>query len=295
MNSLQIKCFLTVARTLSFTEAANQMYLAQSTLSRNISGLEEELGLTLFVRTKKYVRLTPGGAVLYDEFSRIEKMKDLAIERAINAEKGETGSITIGILETQRTDTFLPAILQKVRSGHPNIQFDIISGTFRDLRENILNGSLDLALTLDFDLLDYPKEAVVSQVILHSKPKCVLAKSHPLAQNTMIHLDTLQGETMIAISPEVSKGAYESILLFCDRHDFTPANTVFVNSIQNALLKVEAGLGFSVLDENCISYNDDAVLSIPFYKSDPLNLVAVWRKDNLNPVVPLFTNYLIPE
>ena len=59
MTIFQIKCFLNVAEYLNFTEAANHLFVAQSSLSRNISNLEEELGMQLFVRTKKYVRLTP--------------------------------------------------------------------------------------------------------------------------------------------------------------------------------------------------------------------------------------------
>ena len=64
MTVFQIQCFLSVAETLNFTEAANRLFIAQSSLSRNISHLEEEIGLTLFIRTKKYVRLTPSGTVL---------------------------------------------------------------------------------------------------------------------------------------------------------------------------------------------------------------------------------------
>ena len=65
MTSFQIQCFMTVAEYLNFTEAASQLFVAQSSLSRNISNLEEELSLQLFLRTKKYVRLTPAGAILF--------------------------------------------------------------------------------------------------------------------------------------------------------------------------------------------------------------------------------------
>ena len=59
MTTFQIECFLNVAKYLNFTEAANHLFIAQSSLSRNISNLEAELGIKLFSRTKKYVRLTP--------------------------------------------------------------------------------------------------------------------------------------------------------------------------------------------------------------------------------------------
>ncbi|MEI3279923.1 MAG: hypothetical protein V8R46_03730 [Eubacterium ramulus] len=99
---------------------------------------------------------------------------------------------------------------------------------------------------------------------------------------------------MIAIDPAISKGAYNNIVHFCERHGFTPSNTIYASSIPNILLKVEAGLD-SPFDENCISNSNTAVLSLPFYKTDPLHLVAVWRKNNLNPVIPLFNKYLLPK
>lgn len=294
MTTFQIQCFLSVAEYLNFTEAANHLFVAQSSLSRNISNLEAELGMTLFTRTKKYVRLTPSGAVLYDEFSKIMQLGRNAIEKARNAELGENGSITLGMLETQRSENFLPNALNQLRTNHPNIHIDIISGTFKELREAVLDGSIDIALTMDFDLIDYPREDIVYQFFFHSTPKCVIAKSHPLATRTPIHLESLSAEPMIAISPSLSKGAYNNIVQFCERHGISPSETIYVNTIQNILLKVEAGLGFSVLDENCISNSNTAVLSMPFQKTDPLNLIAVWKKDNLNPVIPLFMNFLNP-
>ena len=294
MTTFQIQCFLSVAENLNFTEAANQLFVAQSTLSRNISNLEAELGMALFTRTKKHVRLTPGGAVLYDEFSKLMQLANTAIEKARNAELGENGSIKLGVIETQRSENFLPEPLSKLRTNHPNIQIDIISGTFKELRDSLLDRSIDIALTMDFDLADYPKEDIVYQIFFHSVPKCVIAKSHPLAKESTIRLKALSTEAMIAISPSVSTGAYNNIVQFCERHGFTPAQTIYANSIQNVLLKVEAGLGFSVLDKNCISASNYAVCSIPFQKTDPLNLIAVWRKDNLNPVIPVFTNLLTP-
>lgn len=295
MTTFQIQCFLSVAEYLSFTEAANHLFVAQSSLSRNISNLETELGMTLFIRTKKYVRLTPSGAVLYAEFSKLTQLGKAAIEKARNAELGENGSLTLGVIETQRSENFLPGALQQLRREHPNIHINIISGTFRELRKAVLSGNIDIALTLDFDLIDYPTEEIVYQAFFRSCPKCVIAKSHPLAKQASIHFEALSSEPMIAISPDCSQGAYNNIVQFCERYGFSPSETIYANSIQDILLKVESGLGFSVLDENCISNSNTAVLSVPFHKTDPLNLVAVWRKSNLNPVVPLFTNILLPE
>lgn len=290
MTIFQIQCFLSVAETLSFTEAANQMYIAQSSLSRNISHLEEEVGMALFARTKKNVQLTPSGTVLYTEFSKLLKLGQLALEKAKNAELGKSGVIKIGVLETQRTENFLPERISHIRQAHPNIQINMKSGTFRELRNAIKDNLIDLAITLDFDLEEYPTDEIIYQVFFQTRPKCVISKSNPLASSPSFQLGDLSSETMIAISPEESKGAYNSIIQFCERHNITPANTIFVNSIQNIRLEVESGIGFSVLDDNCFASASSSILSIPFDITDPLNLIAVWKKENMNPVIPLFTS-----
>ena len=100
---------------------------------------------------------------------------------------------------------------------------------------------------------------------------------------------------MIAISPEISKGAYNNIIHLCEVYGFTPVKIYYSNSSQDTLLMVESGLGFSVLDDNCISSVNTAVQSIPIHRGDPLYLVAVWKKDNFNPVIPLFVNLLTNE
>ena len=64
MELKQLQCFVAAAETLNFTAAAERMYLSQPSLSRHIQNLEDELGLQLFLRDRKHVSLTPGGAHL---------------------------------------------------------------------------------------------------------------------------------------------------------------------------------------------------------------------------------------
>ena len=99
---------------------------------------------------------------------------------------------------------------------------------------------------------------------------------------------------MIAIDPSISRGAYNNIVQFCERHGFTPAHTIYATSIQNLLLKVEAGLGFSVLDETASPIPIQQYFAA-FYKTDSAPSRRCMEKDNLNPVIPLFTNYLLPQ
>lgn len=295
VTNFQIECFLNVAKYLNFTEAANHLFIAQSSLSRNISNLEDELGMKLFYRTKKYVRLTPAGAVLYEEFSALMTQAQSAIEKARSAGLGQEGSISLGVIEAQRSENFLPAVLEALRGKYPNIKLHLFRGNFKQLRQALLDGDIDIAITMDFDLPGYPADATVFQPFFHSQTRCVLSKSHPLAQKEYIHLEELKNVPLIAINPELSFGAYNNAIELCKIHGFTPKEIHLSNSTQDTLLMVESGLGFSILDDNCISSANAAVQSIPVHRSDPLVLVAIWKKDNFNPVISLFVSLLTSD
>ncbi len=95
----QIECFLNVAKYLNFTEAANHLFIAQSSLEKDQT-CKQSLASTFFC-TKKYVRLTPGGAVLYQELSVLLDQGRNAIEKAKKAGLGQEGSISLGVIESQ--------------------------------------------------------------------------------------------------------------------------------------------------------------------------------------------------
>lgn len=295
MTHFQIECFLNVAKYLNFTEAANHLFIAQSSLSRNISNLEEELDMKLFFRTKKYVRLTPAGAVLYKEFSALMEQGKAAVEKARAAGLGQEGSISIGVIESQRSENFLPSVLNALREKYPNIKLSVFRGNFKELRNALFEGKIDISLTMDFDLPGYPATDTIYQPFFHSSARCVLSKSHPLAKREYIHLEDLKNVPIVAINPEISYGAYNNAMELCKIHGFTPQEIHLSNSTQDTLLMVESGLGFSILDENCISSANESIQSIPVLRSDPLVLVAIWKKDNFNPVISLFVNLLTTE
>ena len=81
----------------------------------------------------------------------------------------------------------------------------------------------------------------------------------------------------------------------CQLHGFLPTQVRYADSVENLILMVEAGLGFSVLDENSSIMASSAVHAIPITGHGPLSLVAVWHKDNLNPVIPLFISMLTEQ
>ena len=161
MTTAQIEYFLAVATCLNFTEASKKLFVAQSSLSRNIASLEEELGLKLFIRTKKFVRLTPAGAVLYEEFTKINDQLAVALIKAHQAETGKDLTLRIGIIEAQEAEHFLPSAIAQLTTLYPTIAINLVRGNFKSLRNSLKSREIDIAITLDFDLNSYKDQDIL--------------------------------------------------------------------------------------------------------------------------------------
>lgn len=98
MDIRQLRYFITVAEHLNFTKAANQLYVAQSAISQQIADLEDQVGVKLFIRNKRSVKLTPAGSVFLKEAIEIVEKTSGAIEKAKQTDEGIIGSLSIGFL-----------------------------------------------------------------------------------------------------------------------------------------------------------------------------------------------------
>ncbi len=292
MTTFQIKCFLTACETLNFTKAAQRLYIAQSSLSRNIVNLEKEIGLTLLYRTKKTVRLTPAGHILYDEFTQLLDQLDLAIDKAA-ATVEESKSLSIGILETQRTAHFLPQSINQLRKEFPNITANFQRGTFKQLRDWLNDDEIDLAITLGFDLPQYQEEMDIScHSLSRSLPICALSRLHPLAEKQSVTFEELRNDTLVAISPEISRGGYEGMISLCELHGFIPKNIQTAPSLESSMLLLENDNCFSIVDENSNFINNPALRCLPISTGNTLNLVVAWKSDSLQPYLTYFVSLL---
>lgn len=99
MTQLQIKYFLMAARCLNFTEAAKQLYISQPALSQQITAMEKELNMQLFIRSKGKLRLTPAGATFLEELPRYEAIFAEILKKAKFSNEGSYGMLRIGFLQ----------------------------------------------------------------------------------------------------------------------------------------------------------------------------------------------------
>jgi DNA-binding transcriptional LysR family regulator len=215
-----VRYFIAVAEYLNFSKAAQQLHIAQPPLSRQIRQLEEDLGVTLFLRNKRSVALTKAGQIFLDEARKLIVQAGHAMEAARHAQKGECGVVRIGIasglggvvsrvvFEHRKR---LPAVEIECRDVFSSFQNDALRKGEIDI--GFLRPPLD-QLNLDCELL-FEEEFVV-----------VVARTHRLAKRRFLRLKDVADEPLIIFDRNFSTGLYDKILGLYSRQGMTPHLTV---------------------------------------------------------------------
>ena len=290
MNTTQIKCFLALADTLNYTRAAMHLYMSQPSLSRQIVSLEQELNTQLVIRDQKQVRLTPAGTLLASELGDIQAATESLIERVQTVGQGYAGTLSVGILEGQWVGADLTALLRGFLEAYPNIDLRICQDSFGELRRKLLSGKLDVAVTLRFDVAGL--EGV--SCLKYGADRAVLAVSRRLSlgQKEHISFEDILGETLLFISPEDSRTGAEMLLSEMKNRGFPAWNVRYAPNLTTVMLWIEAGLGIGLINHrSSLAANPEVRLIEELPLGDASPCVA-WRRDNLNPAIPLLLERL---
>jgi DNA-binding transcriptional LysR family regulator len=178
MELRYLKYFLAVAETGNFTRAAAQCFVAQSALSEQIARLETEVGMPLFARTSRSVRLTAGGEVLVPLAQRILADVDMA-QAELDALAGlRRGRLRLGLIQAP-AGVDLAAALGDFHRRFPDIEFEVRSEPSTAMVTAVATGSLDLAI---IGITGDTVPSSLRRELLAREPMvAVLAVGHPLA------------------------------------------------------------------------------------------------------------------
>ncbi len=146
MEFRQLRTFRTLADTLNFTRTAEKLFLAQSSVSAQIKGLEENLGVKLFDRIGRSVLLTEAGSKLYDYARKMEEMTE-EIRSEISDSLNTRGSITVRVPETIAA-VYMPMIIEQFSHTNPKVKLTFINCSDRQLKEELNTGRIDLAFLM---------------------------------------------------------------------------------------------------------------------------------------------------
>ena len=179
---------IAVAEEGGFQRAAERLLIAQPPLSRQIRGLERELGVTLFER-RPTTCLTEAGRVFVESARTVLAEADRLVERTVLAARGELGTVRIGYIYSAVFDT-VPQIVAAMREGHQGIAVDVREGWSPDLDAGLRGGVYDLVLSRDIPRhAEYRRETLRSERIV-----AVVDEHHPLARSGRAALRDFSGQ-----------------------------------------------------------------------------------------------------
>lgn len=278
MNFTLIKYFLTLADTLNYTKASQILYTTQPNLSKSIVNLEEEVGVKLFIRTKRDVRLTPAGEIFRREAEKLMSHYMNAIYKAREVEEGLNGYITLGFLGTATT-RLLPEIVQNFKEAYPNIYLDLKDYTYSSLFDALIDDEIDIALMPDRELETVPN--VMRKFIFADDMCLAVSKDHEAASLDIIDLYDVKDEFFIQMDPKISIRDHKLITTMCIEQDFTPQVIYEANTLINMLMMVECNMGISILASHMKRFATDNVRFIKLKGYEKyFKVVAAWKTHN---------------
>jgi DNA-binding transcriptional LysR family regulator len=236
----RLRQFATVARTEHLTHAAEQLGVPQPTLSRTIAHLETDLGVPLFTRPGRSIRLTRHGRTLADASDRALTVLDDALHQIRDDADPAHGRVAFAFLHTLGVDV-VPRLLKDFRTEHPAIRFALVQDTSREMLEQLLKGEVDVCLTVPVPTAP----GVRSEPLGEQRVDLVVPSGHRLADRQTIRLAEATTEDFISTLPGNSLRLVTDEL--CEAAGFTPRIVFESEQVATIHGLVSAGLGVALL------------------------------------------------
>lgn len=267
-----LRYFLTVAREESINRAAEVLHITQPTLSRQLSQLEDEVGVRLFHRGARRITLTNEGILLLRRAEEILALVDKTERELIEQEMLVEGRIVIGSGELAAVQE-LPDMIASFQEKYPLVTYDIFTGTADLVKEQMEKGLIDIGVLLepiDMEKFDFIRLAEKERWVVLMRP------DDPLAEKETVSAKDLEGLPLIL--PRRTNVQNELSSWFGD--SFRKTNILFTSNLStNSAIMVQKGLAYSLVIEGAVPFWDKN--KIAYRPLSPLltaNSVLAWKK-----------------
>jgi DNA-binding transcriptional LysR family regulator len=242
METRLLKYFSVLAEELHFGKAAKKLHISQPPLSRQIKGLEEELGVRLFNRTKRNVQLTAYGEYLKHESYKLFNQIDVMKNHLQLMKYGAVGQIKIGYVG-DFMHSILPDILSELKQEYPKIDTILLESDTESQISALRTGLIDIG----FVRTPIEVKDIIIKPIYKETFSLILSKSHPLSSRKKIPLKELAEEPYIGFSPKCPPPLSKSVMNICHRAGFSPKVIHKALQINSIVKLVENNIGYSII------------------------------------------------
>ncbi|WP_280159995.1 LysR family transcriptional regulator [Priestia megaterium] len=247
MELRQLRYFMEVAKREHVSEAAEYLHVAQSAISRQIANLESELGVSLFKREGRNVKLTAIGKVFLEHTETAMKAIDYAKEQIDEYLDPERGTIKIGF-PTSLASHLLPTIISAFKEEHPNVAFHLRQGSYKFLIESVKKRDINIAFLGPVPVED---QSIEGHILFTENLLALVPSHHPLAERDNIPLRDLRNEDFVLFPKGfiLHKMAFDA----CKQAGFMPNISSEGEDLDAIKGLVSAGIGVTLLPESTVS------------------------------------------
>lgn len=270
MEIRQLMYFMEVAKREHVTEAAAALHVAQSAVSRQIFNLESELGVDLFIREGRRVKLTPIGKIFLERIKHAMNVIDDAKREVQEYLDPKKGTIRVAFPISLAAYT-LPTAIYAFRKRYPEAKFQLKQGLYRELIDGVIKGDYNMAL---IGPVPMEEKKITPRILFAEKIVALLPIHHPLAKSAEINLLDLKNEPFVLL-PE-GFVFRDLVINACSEAGFTPQIAFEGDDIDALKGLVSAGLGVTLMPEVTLVDNTPrSTVKIPLSEPDVTRTVGV--------------------
>jgi DNA-binding transcriptional LysR family regulator len=286
MELRHLRYMVAVAEELHFGRAAARLNVSQPPLSRQVRDLEQELGVVLFERTKRRVRLTPAGEAFLHDARLVLAGVERTVRHTRLAAEGRTGRLSIGFVEAVTHSGLLPLALESYRARFPEVVVELAEIVSKDQPAALREGRIDVGFAFAPPRGDgfFEVESVLSDRLLLATPQRLFdaRRSGPTPAD-------LRGATLLLFRRELAPALHDAVREAVHRLGIAPGRQQEFVQMHTALGLVAAGMGVTLLPESMagvarpgVRFTQVKGLGVRFETH------LVWRQGDPSPCLPAF-------
>ena len=282
MDLRELKAFVEVVKQGGFSAATKELIAAQSTVSKAVKQLEDEVGVQLFDRVGRKVKLTVAGELVYRHAIAMLAERENLLNDLADLHGLRRGRIRLGLSRLGSANLFTNLVVQ-FRRRYPGIEVELVERGVLKLQQALREGSLDLAICR----LPVPDD--LDWILVHDEPLLALIPiGHPLAKAASIDLGQLADTPFILF--EQGFALNSQIISACQLHGFTPKVAAYSGQAELIQALVAAGVGVAFLPRNICPAGHDLLTCLPIGEPEfRWRRTLAWKRDcPLPPAVRTF-------
>ncbi|MCD8149522.1 MAG: LysR family transcriptional regulator [Clostridiales bacterium] len=286
----QMEYFLEVAQCKSLSMAAEHLFMTQPALGRQMTAMEKELNMQLFIRSYRGIKLTPAGMILEERFREILDLYRESVKLAESKSYGYVGKLTLGLLDGLNLDTILFYTLDRFKAEYPNVEVVIQSKSFGDISAGLQSGQLDAGISLNINFLE--ESAIQTYDIKMYQPAFAVPVNHPLAEKESVSYEDFRNYPLMIVRAADSFYGNEFVKgQFRTYGGFVP-QLHFADNMQDVLLWVESGQECALLNMSMKLIDNPMIKMYPFDDPYPNYIQLGCLKTNHNPMISVALSFL---